>query len=193
MQGTDMNVDVNLKGKIRIDSAGQRLGKRDFGRLRQVSIKAAEPVGLNLALRFEGDPDISFPAHIMIASLSLQQVVNVVVEGISKKRTVSTILGGEIFNESMNGKRYELRKGEWLKLGGVYGEIRSIQMTADGIRLNYHGKVTSINVGSSQNQRNLMPNWLEWFSERHSVKMLWGTFVWLLGTLLGVIKWWKRP
>ncbi len=91
----------------------------------------------------------------------------------------------------MNGKRDTIRKGEWLLLDGVDGEIRSMHMAANGIRLDFQGKVTDISVGSSQNRRSLMPNWLEWFSERHSVKMLWGAFLWILSTLFGVIKWWQ--
>ncbi len=129
----------------------------------------------------------------MISSLSLQEIEDVVTNGVRTPRKISTVLKGEIFNESMNGRRYPLRKGEWLLVDGVVGEIRSMQMTADGIRLDFHGKVSSISVGSSHNQRDLMPNWLEWFGERHSVKMLWGAFIWLLGTLFGVIKWWRRP
>ena len=193
MQGQDPGITANLSGIVGIDSGGERLGERDFGRPRPVDIHATSPNILNLALRFDGDQDISFPSHIMISSLSLQELKDVVADGLRTPRKVSTVLEGEIFNESMNGKKYQLRKGEWLLVDGVVGEIRSMQITTDGIRLDYHGKVTGISVGSSQNQRSLMPNWLEWFGERHSVKMLWGAFLWLLSTLFGVIKWWRRP
>ena len=192
MKGPKTRVTANLSGIVGIDAGGSRLSERDFGRARPVNFEATEPNLLDLALRFDGNQNISFPSHIMISSLSLQEVEDVMVNGLPTKKNFSTILKGEIYNESMNGKKYSIRKGEWLLVDGIEGEIRSMQLTDDGIRLDYHGKVTSISVGSNQHKRDLMPNWLEWFGERHSVKMLWGAFLWLLTTFFGVIKWWRR-
>jgi hypothetical protein len=193
IKAPDSDVTVNLSGTVGIDSSGQRLGERDFGRPRPVVIRTSEPRLLDLALHFNLDQNIPFPSNIMISSLSLQQLEDVVVDGLRTPRKISTVLDGEIYNQSMNGKKYKLRKGEWLLVDGVEGEIRSMQITNEGIRLDYHGIVTGISIGSSKNKRDLMPNWLEWFGERNSVKMLWGAFLWLLSTLFGVIKWWRRP
>ena len=191
MKGANMEVTANLSRRISIKSGGEQLGERDFGRPRPIKIEAAHPRLLDLALRFDGNPDITFPSHMMVSSLSLHREEVEVIDGLRAKRSVSSVLKGEIFNESMNGKRYGLRKGEWLVLDGVDGEIRSMRMTAEGIQLDYQGTATGIRVGSRQNRRSLMPNWLEWFGERHSVKMLWGAFLWLLSTLFGAIKWWQ--
>jgi len=190
MLGPKTKAEAILSGSVDIDSGGRR--QRDFGRGRSVALAAADPRPLDLDLRFGADPDVSFPAHIAIAGLSLQKLEYVVIGGLRTTRKVSTVLEGDIFNQSMNDKRHNLRKGEALMVDGVEGEIRSMRVTAKGIRLDYHGKVTNISVGSSNNPRSLMPNWLEWFSERHGVKLLWGAFLWLTTTLFGVIEWWRK-
>jgi hypothetical protein len=191
MQGADTSISVNLGGIVGIDAGGQRLGERDFGRPRPATITATESNALYLALNFEGEPRVTFPAHIMIADLSLQKMEDVVVEGMRTRRPVSTVLAGEIYNVSMNGRQHRLRRGEWLLLEGAEGEIRSMTISEAGLQLDYHGTVSKLSVGSRNNQRDLMPNWLEWFGERHSVKLLWGAFLWMLTTLIGLLKWWQ--
>jgi hypothetical protein len=190
--GDETSANIILRGDIAISTGGMRLGHRDFGRGRPAQVRAADPISLGLDMRFSGDSVVSFPAHIMISSLSLQKLEEAEIAGARTHRPVSTVLEGEVFNESMGGASFPLRKGEWLTLDGVDGELRSLEMTAEGIRLDFHGTVTELAVGSRNHTRSLMPNRLEWFSERHSVKLLWGAFLWLLTTLLGVIRWWTH-
>lgn len=191
LSGVETSAKIVLAGVISVKSGNNMKEERDFGRGRPASARASDTTNLGLDMRFEGEPDVHFPAHIMISDLSLNRVEEADIKG--KRRSVSTVLSGEIYNESMNGSSYKLRKSEWLTLEGVNGELRSMQMTERGIQFDYHGEVTGIEVGSNNNRRSLMPNWLEWFGARHSVKMLWGAFIWLTTTLFGVIKWWKRP
>lgn len=191
--GADTLVTANMSGMVSIDAGGQNPTEMDFGRVRPVQISATEPRPLDLSFHFDRGPDITFPSHIMIGSLSLQRLETVVIDGKRTPRQASSIVEGEIFDETMHGKRHELRLGEWLEFDGVDGEIRSMQMTTNGIRLNYHGRVSGLSIGSRENRRSLMPSWLEWFGERHSVQLLWGAFLWILTTLFGVIKWWQRP
>ncbi|MEP6390341.1 MAG: hypothetical protein ABJ056_10505 [Halioglobus sp.] len=193
LAGNETQANVILSGGIAMDFGGDRLDERDFGRGRPAKVHAVAPSSLGLDLRFNDKSDVVFPAHIMIASLSLQKMEEAEIEGVRTHLPVSTVLNGKIYNESMNGASYDLRKGEWLTLQGVSGELRSLQVTENGIQLDFHGEVSDVEVGSSTNKRSLMPNWLEWFSARNSVQMLWGAFLWLLSTLFGVIKWWRRP
>ena len=191
MEGPDTELSVNLGGIVGIDAGGQRLGERDFGRPRPATVTATDTNSLYLTLNFKGEPRVIFPAHIMVSDLSLQKMEDIMVEGMRTRRPVSTVLAGEIFNVSMNGRQHSLRRGEWLLLEGAEGEIRSMNISDEGLRLDYHGTVSKLSVGSRNNQRSLMPNWLEWFGERHSVKLLWGAFLWVLTTLFGILKWWQ--
>lgn len=193
MLGDAAKITANLAGNIHISSVSGSGEQRDFGRPRPVDIQASQPNLLHLTMRLKEASGLTFPSHILISGISFQRVENAGKSGLRTPRQASNVLAGTIFNESMNGKQYGLRKGEWLLLDGVDGEIRSMEITEAGISLDYHGQVTDIRVGSSGNQRSLMPNYLEWFGARHSVKMLWGAFIWLSTTLFGVIKWWKRP
>jgi hypothetical protein len=192
LRGESPQININLGGTISIAAGGRQSGQRDFGRSRPVRVESGQPNTLYLSLRFPPDRDVAFAPHIAVAALSLQQVRDVVVEGLRTPRSVSTVLGGEIFNESLNGRQYPLRRGQWLSLDGIDGEIRSMELAPQGIQFDFHGTVADIRVGSSSNQRSLMPSWLEWIAERHSVKLLWGSFFWLLTTVFGVIKWWNR-
>ena len=96
IEGAEMEINANLSRLIKINSGGQLPVERDFGRPRPIKIKSVPPKLLDLALRFKGDPDISFPTHVMIASLSLKREENEVVEGLRTKRSVSGVLEGEI-------------------------------------------------------------------------------------------------
>jgi hypothetical protein len=192
LAGATQVLHVNLSGTVGISAGGRQQGERDFGRSRPVRVEAVAPNTLDLRLRMSAEQAVTFPPHITVTSLSLQQVRDVVVEGLRTPQSVSTVIDGEIFNESLNGRQYKLRNGEWLSLKGVNGEIRSMALTPQGFALDFHGTVADVRVGSSSTQHSLMPNWLEWIAERHSVKLFWGAFLWLLTTVFGVIKWWNR-
>ena len=62
-----------------------------------------------------------------------------------------------------------------------------------GIAVRFHGIVSDMTIGSGESRRSLMPTVFEWLAARHGLSLLWGTTVYLVGLLLTLRAWWKRP
>ncbi len=76
IEGAATAIKANLSRMIKINSGGQQLGERVFGRPRPIVIEATYPKLLDLVLRLKNNPDITFPSHIMVSSLSLKREEN---------------------------------------------------------------------------------------------------------------------
>jgi hypothetical protein len=77
-----------------------------------------------------------------------------------------------------------------LHLEGVHGVIRTLQLLEDHIALTFHGYVSGMRSGYGANPRSLMPTYLEWLQARHGLSLLWGTTIYLVGLLVGALRWW---
>jgi hypothetical protein len=51
--------------------------------------------------------------------------------------------------------------------------------------------VTAVTAGWGENRRSLMPTWLEWLRARHGLSLLWGSTVYIVGLLMGALRWFK--
>jgi len=106
---------------------------------------------------------------------------------------VPTILSGTLFFEEIDGHARELRTGEELHLATSVGELRELRPSPEGIAVRFHGNVSEMTVGSGESRRSLMPTVFEWLAARHGLSLLWGTTVYLVGLLVTLRGWWRRP
>ena len=49
----------------------------------------------------------------------------------------------------------------------------------------------AVTAGWGHNRRSLMPTWLEWLRARHGLSLLWGSTVYIVGLLMGALRWFK--
>jgi hypothetical protein len=191
LEGNTVEVEAIVRGPVLV-GAGDARKSRDFGQPKAFQIRGdSVPIELELSIA-DVQQDV-FGPQILVRDVAFGRTLYPVTDGRRTPRLVSALIGGTIYNESLNGRKYDLRRGEWLNFKGSRGEIRSLLLKDDGIHLDFHGWVQGMTTGSEDNRRNLMPSYLEWLNERHGLALLWAAFGWVLAFALGVIRWWHRP
>lgn len=107
-------------------------------------------------------------------------------------RRVSTVLSGMLYLAELDNQEYMLRTGEELQFKESYGLIRILSLEEDQLSLQFHGRVRGLTTGWEDSRKNLMPNYLEWLSARHSLALLWSTTISLFLLFLGILRWWRK-
>ena len=105
-------------------------------------------------------------------------------------RRLSTILSGTLYLEALDGRPYPLRYGEALHFDHAEGIIRSLDVQKEQTVLRFRGQVRGMRTGWADARRSLMPTFLEWLKARHGLYLLWGTTLYILGLIAGVLRWW---
>lgn len=106
---------------------------------------------------------------------------------------VPTIRSGTLYFEAIDGHARELRSGEGLRFATSSGDLRELRLNPDGILVRFHGEVGAMSVGLGRGRRSLMPTVFEWLAARHGLSLLWGTTAYVVGLLMTVRGWWRRP
>ncbi|MFZ1413068.1 MAG: hypothetical protein WAS73_00595 [Defluviicoccus sp.] len=128
-----------------------------------------------------------FRTELPVSALSFHQIKDV--EG-TTPQVLSTVTGGALFLEALDGKRIDLRTGEHLGLDLTHGVLATLAVEKGGVALRANGWTRALTVGSRDNARNLMPRWLEWLKSRYEVALFWGTASYLFMVLWSAVKWW---
>jgi len=190
----------NAKGPIQIDVSGPLRIAGTGGPPRTVNVMSPRAVVLepgpevvDLDLTFVDLAGAAMTPQVPIERLALRRVDEFGDRGLSIVRTVSTIVSGTLFFESLNGLQRPLRSGEALRFEGSSGEMRTVRLKPDHLTMNFHGRVNGMKIGSDENPRSLMPTWLDWLRAQHGLELLWGTTVYLFGIGLAFVRWIKVP
>lgn len=141
-----------------------------------------------LMLEF-GDPHRTvLPALLPVESLSFVRTDFVEAQGLQQ---TSSLLGGTIFLEDLNGKEIKLRDGEWLDVTIRHnGWLHPPQASGPSLAWRYRGSVDALSAGPIDGQRNLKPSWLEYARTQHALELLWGTALSLFGMGGALFRWW---
>jgi hypothetical protein len=189
-QDPGMTIDVGVIGPIQIAIAG--VGERTIDLAIPQSL-ALEPAGgsVDLDLAFRDVARAAMTPQVPVSTLEFWRVDEFGDRRISVLRTLSTILGGTIYFEALNGKNRLLRAGEVLRFEHVQGEIRTLRMRGDRLSLGFHGEVQGMSTGDSHSVRTLMPTWLDWLRAQHGLSLVWGTTLYLAGLVIAMLRWFK--
>jgi hypothetical protein len=189
-QDPGMTIEVGVVGPIQVTIAG--LGERtvDLSIPQGVALEPTQGT-VDLDLTFRDVAPAAMTPQIPISSLEFWRVDEFGDRRISVLRTLSTILGGTIYFEALNGTQRSLRRGEVLRFENVQGEIRTLSMDRDRLSLRFHGHVKGMSTGDSQSVRTLMPTWLDWLKAQHGLSLLWGTTLYLAGLVIAALRWFK--
>lgn len=159
----------------------------DLDRPRPVQVLTAPGEVFDLTVTpAEGGREL-FRTELPVSALSFEQIKDV--EG-TTPQVLSTVLGGALFLEALDGKRFDVRRGEHVGLDLTRGILSALAIEKGGIVLRASGWTRSLAFGSRDNARNLMPRWLEWLKSRYEVALFWGTSSYLFMVLWGAVKWW---
>jgi hypothetical protein len=185
-------VQVDIAGPVRIATTSVPARTLDLGSPRAVVLEAGTSV-VDFDLVFVDLAKAGVTSQVPIERLGLRRVDEFGDRGLSIIRTISTVVSGTLFFESLNGLTRPLRSGEALRFERSTGEMRTMRLEPGHLTLNFHGRVRGIATGSDESPQSLMPTWLDWLRAQHGLSLLWGTSVYLFGTGLAVVRWFKAP
>lgn len=145
---------------------------------------------IDLDLTFPEGSQAAFSPQLSADNLSLFRIDQFMDTKHTVVRRVSTVRSGTLYLESLNGKERPLRPAEGLRFDGSHGVVRTLRLQDNHIALNFHGVVRGMVTGPGESERSLMPTYLEWLQARHGLSLLWGTTLYLLGLIIGALRWW---
>lgn len=129
--------------------------------------------------------------QLEINKLSLHHTEEYIDFNSSIIKPVSAIQSGTIYFESLGGKKKELRHGELLNVQVKEGSLTMLTIHKNYIHINFQGIVKRLESGATATKRSLMPSYLEWLFENHTLGLLWGSAIYLFGLIVTFINWWE--
>lgn len=189
MNGKDLQLKADVNGPIEVALAGSPVRQLTFSSPEFIQLRAGSGA-LDLDLGFAALEKNTFAPQLSATDISLFRIDNLIDDQRTVIRKVSTVLSGALYFESLGGKELRLRPGEEIRFDSSQGRIRTIALNDDHISFAFHGKVRGMTTGGSD-ARSLMPTWLEWLHARHSLSLLWGTTLYVLGLIISIRGWWR--
>ena len=186
-------VAATLAGPVDVASADSGPGTVNFGHGARVTLQAeqtGEPM-LEIQITPSNAGSLLVRRTIPITSVSFEETIEDSTPGsIGLLRgNASSVLEGKIFNESLGGRQSTLRNREAVEVALVDGQVRELQVTDAGLHVNLSGSARELKTGNGDDMQSLRPSYLEWLAEYHTLQLAWGSAAWLLGLVLGGIKW----
>jgi hypothetical protein len=183
-------IQVDVGGPVHIAASGIRPRIVDPKTPQAIVLEPSREI-VDLDLTFVDVAGAAMTPQVPIEHLAMRRVDEFGDRGRSIVRTISTIVSGTLFFESLNGQQRPLRSGEALRFEHSSGEMRTVRLEPSHLTMSFHGRVRGMKTGSDESQQNLMPTWLDWLRARHGLSLLWGTSVYLFGIGTAVVRWFK--
>ncbi len=138
-----------------------------------------------------GDTLFALAPFVHADELSLSRVEEIAGDGITLVRHVSTVTGGTLLFDALDGQSRTLRVAEPIRFEGVDGELRSVAFDGKQIALRFHGEVRGLVSGGDSHPRSWMPTWLEWLKANHAASLFLAAATSGFALLTALLKWWK--
>ena len=189
LHGPDLSLQAAVDGSILVGLAGVPPEKFDFSSPQPVVMRSGQN-DIDLDMDLPAGAKGSFSPQDVVEALSFTRVDEHTEAEHTLVRRISTILSGSLYFEELAGRELHLRSGEGLRFRSSHGEVRTLELRDGHIALTFHGYVRGMTTGAGENRRSLMPTYLEWLSAQHGLSLLWGTTLYLLGLVIGLLRNW---
>lgn len=192
----DAAVSATAAGSVEVASSAAPPRQMGFGRGVRINLRAASGDVPRLSLDITPrQVDTLLAGHLVpIRTISFTQAVQEPApDGAGLLRgEASSVLHGSVLNVSLGGRELLLRRRDAIEMTITNGQIRELRLTNEGLRVSVSAVATELRVGRVGGLQTLRPSYLEWFAQHHRLKLAWGSAVWLLGLMLGGMKWWRE-
>jgi hypothetical protein len=189
MEAPSLVLRINVYGPIQLTIPGELPTTIDFVVPKaMLATTGGRPVTLDI--QTNDNSGLGLASQILVNQLTFFRREQAAAAGQTERR-VSTLQGGTVYWEALNGAERTLRPSEQIEFDGVRGEILAVDLKPSEMSLRFHGDVTAVTAGWGENRRSLMPTWLEWLRARHGLSLLWGSTVYIVGLLMGALRWFK--
>jgi hypothetical protein len=184
IQGKDVQFRADVIGQINIAGIREvQTFRSPQGFLLNGGSREAE-----LELVFLNKDQNPFVQHLPLQTVSMSSVEQFRDGDRMLARRASSVISGVLYFESLDGRERKLRQGQTLEIEPVNGVLERIAVSDGKIVLEFHGIVNGIKTGDDS-RTDLMPTFLEWLQARHGLSLMWGTAIYLLGLVMGVLRW----
>jgi hypothetical protein len=196
MASPQATVAATLAGPVDVASADAGSATVNFGHGARVTFeadKAGDPM-LEIHITPANAGSLLVRRTIPVTNVSFEESIEDSTPGsIGLLRgKASSVLEGKIFNESLGGRQSTLRNREAVDISLIEGQVRELQVTDAGLHVNLSGSARELKIGNGDDMESLRPSYLEWLAEYHTLQLAWGSAAWLLGLVLGGLKWLQR-
>jgi hypothetical protein len=187
LSGPASALQIDLHGPVRIIPAGHGSASEDFPVPRSIHVEwGPDELDLDLLLP---TAQAKLAPELKISKLVLFRIDELVTPAGTTVRQPSTILSGDLYFESLDGRSLRLRAGEQLRFAVVEGVLDRLVLGEQDLALRFHGQVRGMATGSAEEPRSLMPTWLEWLRARQGLLLVWGSTLYVVGLVAGVLRW----
>jgi hypothetical protein len=185
--GIPQTVRATFEGFLKVDGEPCRIQAK-FPRTLEATLDGSSS---RVVLDFARPPGQLLPPLLPIDRLAFVRNDVVELEGSIERQQFSTLTGGSIFFEELEGKETKLRDGEWLEIGVRQGWLRAPRAAGANLAWRYRGSVGTLRSGPPDSRRDLKPSWLEYARAQHGMELLWGTALSFFGLGGTLIRWFK--
>jgi hypothetical protein len=189
-EGSETTGKVELNGSVLAGLAGSIPIKLDLVSPRAILLQAGSRA-LDLDLQFADGAHHALTPNVAVRDLLLSRID----ESQGLERTVihqvSTVVGGTLYIESLNGKERKLRAGETVRFANSVGEFRTLEMLDDGVALRFVGRVQGMSTGWGEHASSLMPTYLEWLKANQALVLMWSVTLYVFGVVVAILRWWR--
>ena len=189
LESPTLELRVNVYGTVVVAIPGELAAPVDFV-MPKAMVMTTSGKTLTLDLQATNRKSLGLAPQILVDDLSFQRIDEPAAPG-QPVRRISTLQGGTLYWEALNGEERSLRPSEQIAFNAVQGEIVAVDLKDTDMALRFHGEVGAVTAGWGKNRRSLMPTWLEWLRARHGLSLLWGSTVYIVGLLMGALRWFK--
>ena len=187
LQGKPLTLPVQVNGFIKMILPPNPPGVLNFTSPGIVKLQSGKD-GVDLDVNFQPTSNRIFPGVIAADSISLLRIDENYNDDNSTVRTISTILSGTMYFESLDGKKQTLLPGQQIQFEKSHGSINTLELINDHISVNFVATVSGMTSGENNNQKTLMPTYLEWLNSRVNLTL----FVVVILLVMGIIFAWRR-
>lgn len=101
----------------------------------------------------------------------------------------STLIDGTLIMNSVGDKTIPLRRNDYVELNVSQGEIQSLTLKDGTIRMHLVATVSEARKGKPNQNKSIMPHWIEWWLSQELIFVAWSLGVSIFGFVFAVRRW----
>ncbi|MGZ5134020.1 MAG: toll/interleukin-1 receptor domain-containing protein [Flavitalea sp.] len=190
LEGKVINLPVQVNGFVSMVLPPNPLEVLHFTSPGLIKLQSGEE-RVDIDCNFLSQSNRIFPGTIAADSISLSRVDENFDTENSIIRTVSTIMSGTLYFESLGNQKQLMLQGQQIRFDKSQGKITTLELSKDHIAITFMGRVSGMTTGDSKDRTSLMPTYLEWLRARVNLTWLLAA-VFIIPGLLFVIRRFRR-
>jgi hypothetical protein len=190
LNGATASVRITVNGPVHLDLATPEARDLDFNTPQSILLDTDEDGAILEWVASQGS-STEFSPQLAIDKLTFFHVDRFQTAAGTTAETISTVLSGTLYLESLNGTSYQLRPRELVQFDDIRGVIRTLKVKDDQVTINFRGKTRGIRSGWGDSPSDLMPTYFAWLQAQHGLSLLWATTIYVFGIVATILRWWR--